>query len=424
MISAPNQDNSSSMTLNLFRLFLLRNISVASQLFVIVIVTQWLAIKLPLFPLVTILVCLLFWNFVSWWRTQHYGLESEREFFLQLAIDTVAFAGVLFYAGGATNPFAWFFLLPLMVAATVLAKPYIWSLAALTISCYSLLMKFHIPLGGSNHMSHSSGFEQHILGMWIGFVLSSVMISYFVAGIAHSMRQRDQALAKAREHALRDERIVALGTLAAGAAHELGTPLATISIVAEDLEQASIDAGDKELKKKVEIIQDQIARCKKALSVISASAGEERAESGQLMCVEEYLHQIINKWQHEKPTIKLRYNLEGDDSSKLLAERALEQALINILNNAADASPNDVEFLANWDEKKLILEIKDRGPGFSEDDCAAAGKKMFSNKEHGLGLGLFLTHSVVGRLGGDVSLYNRQGGGVSTKITLPLVSAH
>ena len=421
MISTPSQDSRSSMMLNLFRLFLLRNISVASQLMVIVIVTQWLDLKLPLVPLISILVLLLFWNFVSWWRTQRYGLESEREFFLQLAVDTIAFAGVLYYTGGATNPFAWFFLLPLMVAATVLAKPYIWSLAALTILCYSLLMKVHIPLGGSNHMSHGSGFEQHVLGMWIGFVLSTVLISYFVAGIAHSMRQRDQMLAKAREQALRDERIVALGTLAAGAAHELGTPLATISIVAEDLEQASVIAGDKELKAKVDIIHDQIARCKQALSVISASAGEVRAESGQLLYVEDYLQQIIDKWQHEKPTVTLQYRMDGDDSSQLVAERALDQALINILNNAADASPNDVEFIANWDKKSLVLEIKDRGPGFSEDDSAAAGKKMFSNKEHGLGLGLFLTHSVVGRLGGDVSLYNRQGGGVSTQITLPLV---
>jgi len=254
---------------------------------------------------------------------------------------------VLYFAGGATNPFAWFYLLPLMIAATVLSNGYTWAVAGLTTVCYSLLMVYYTPLhlGGN---SHGGGFELHVFGMWFGFMLSAGLVAYFVAGMANSLRDRDRNLAQAREQALRDERLVALGTLAAGAAHELGTPLGTMAIVTGDLLQEypaeNGNEPESDLHEKLEIIRSQIKRCKEALSIISASAGEAQSVSGEPVAVDRYLEQLIAQWRTRRTAANLKCGFHGERPSPLiLAENVLSQALTNILDNAADASPDFID---------------------------------------------------------------------------------
>jgi two-component system sensor histidine kinase RegB len=314
-----------------------------------------------------------------------------------------------------------------MIAATVLPKSYVWSLTAFTVACYSLLLEFYLPLNPADHMHHDSGFTQHVFGMWFGFVFSAGLIATFVTNMASTLRERDRVLAQAREQALRDERLVALGTLAAGAAHELGTPLGTMAIVTDELIQDYPTEKDPALHDSLQLVRGQIDRCKDALSVISASAGELRADSGTALPVDDYLEQLIRQWRSERPDIAFHYQLEGETPvPQIMADRALGQALTNILNNAADASPHWVELSAQWTSQQLILEVNDQGSGLSEGASRKVGKTPYSTKEHGLGLGLFLAHSVIGRLGGEVMLFNRETsnndvqGGLCTRITLPL----
>lgn len=408
----------SSDSSNLRRLALLRGLMVVAELLA-VLGAQFVAdIPLPLMPLLAILALMVFASLWTWLRAGSNAVISNHEFFLQLCIDVLALAAVLYYTGGATNPFAWLFLIPLIIAATVLSAPAVWLMAALTTLCYSLLFFYYRPLGNDAHIYHNQAFSQHIFGMWFGFALSAALIAWFVVGMANTLRQRDKLLAQAREQALHDEQLVALGTLATGAAHELGTPLSTMAVVTRELERSEVP---EEMKRKLHILRNQVDRCKQALSVISASAGELRAESGGLIPVQTWLERVMESWKAQRPGAKLSIKLPSQPTqAAIIDEQTLQQSLINLLNNAADASEEALEIDARWNTQQLIIDILDRGPGLHPNVAATLGEYQISNKEHGMGLGLFLTHATLQRLGGDIALFDRRDGGTCTRIQLPL----
>lgn len=413
--SGPTQ---ASSTRNLKRLFALRSLLIAGGLAVLLTLHFALSIALPLGPLLLIIGLLCLLNLWTWRLVRKERHIRDSEFFLQLTIDVMALASVLYFTGGATNPFAWFFLIPLVITATVLSPAATWLMAALTTACYTLLLFFFLPLGDSGHMQHSKDFTQHVFGMWFGFVLSAALIAWFVVGMANTLKRRDLLLAQAREQTLRDERLVALGTLATGAAHELGTPLATMAIIAKELERAAIPEP---AKRKVRILRDQVDRCKQALSIISASAGEARAESGGLVAVGDFLDQVIDAWRRQRvdPDMETSINA-GDREALIVNEYTLHQSLINLLNNAADASAAPLLLRADWNPTQLNIDILDRGPGLHPGARSQMGSQQNSDKEYGMGLGLFLTHATVQRLGGRISLLDREDGGTCTRIQLPL----
>ena len=407
---------------NLRRLYMLRNIAIVGQLVVIGVAVFFLNISLSLLPLLVIIASLAAWNIFTWLRLRTMRPVSDREFFLQMLPDVFALTGVLYFSGGATNPFAWIFLLPLIIAATILPKTYTWAMAGLTTACYSFLMKYYVALPYA-HMDHGDGFGQHVFGMWFGFTLSAALIAYFISDMASTLRERDRILAEAREQALKDERLIALGTLAAGAAHELGTPLGTMAILVGELEKNYPIEEFQDLHEKLPILREQIKRCKETLSTISSSAGKRRAESGRLMMVNDYLEDAITRWKKLRPGIHLKHILDGESPvPSILADEVLNQALTSILNNAADASPEDIELSAQWDTEYLWLEVNDRGEGLNTNTRSMIGKDVFTTKKHGLGLGLFLAYASINRLGGEVKLMNRQGGGACTQVTIPLVA--
>jgi two-component system sensor histidine kinase RegB len=416
-LSGPTQASSAR---NLKRLFLLRNLMIAGVLLALFVIHIIVGLTLPLAPLLLITGGLGLVNAWTWQRIRSEVHIRDEEFFIHLTADVLALTGILYFTGGATNPFAWIFLIPLIIAATVLSTRATWLMAALTTSCYSLLMFFHQPWTGDGHMHHDDTFTQHVFGMWFGFVLSAALIAWFVVGMANTLRKRDQMLAEAREQALRDEQLVALGTLATGAAHELGTPLATMAIVTRELERADVPEA---MKRKLSILRDQVGRCKRALSVISASAGEARAESGSLIQVELFLNKVISEWQSQRLQAALEMQLEGGPASaQIVDEYTLHQSLINLLNNAADVSSESLVFKSYWDEDRLEIDILDRGPGLHPNTIASLGQQKTSQKEYGMGLGLFLTHATIQRQGGNIALFDREGGGTCTRIQLPLAT--
>lgn len=412
-----------SQSHNLQRLFMLRNLAIAWELITAVTTHLWIGIALPLAPLSAIITTHAGINLLTWLRLRNRIRISDRELLAQLLMDVAAFTAVLYLTGGATNPFAWFYLVPVIIAATVLPRPFTWAMAGVTTLCYTLLLIYYVPLPGMGSMHHD-GFGLHIFGMWFGFVLIAGLIAHFVVDMANSLRDRERKLAEIREQALRDERLVAMGTLAAGAAHELGTPLATMAILVEEMQQEYPDNGHPQLHDSWRILSEQIARCKEALSVISASAGEIRAESGHAMSVQDYLHGLLRQWCNQRPAVSLAYQQQVHaENSQIIAERTLSQALINILNNAADASPQRIGVDAHWNDERLVLEVSDQGPGLDLAAARAAGKSPFTTKEQGLGIGLFLAQATIRRLGGRIALSNIEGGGACTRIVLPLLTA-
>jgi two-component system sensor histidine kinase RegB len=396
----------------------LRSLVIAGILLALPTAHWFGGLGLPLLPLLVVSGTLGLINLWTWKRVRGRAYISEHEFVLQLTIDVFAIAGALYFTGGASNPFAWFFLIPVIIAATVLPAVATWLMAALTTVCYTLLMFFSLPLHSSDHLHHNDNFAQHVFGMWFGFVLSAALISWFVTGMARTLRERDIALAEAREQALRDEQLVALGTLATGAAHELGTPLATMAVITGELQRVLPEAS---VQRKLRILREQLERCKRALSVISASAGEVRAESGSLVSVQDFLDQVVKAWHRQRmdASLEIRYRA-GAPAAWIINEYTLQQSLINLLNNAADVSSQAVTLEASWDQHQLGIDILDNGPGLHPGVASRIGQHKATEKEYGMGLGLFLTHATIQRLGGEIALFDRDPGGTCTRVKLPL----
>lgn len=435
---------------NLKWLFILRNMMILGEGFLVVMFVYGLNIQIPEQQLWLVIVAIIVVNMYTSMRLQTDDPVTEMEIFSQICIDVFSIAALLYLTGGASNPITWVFLLPLIITAIMLPQAYAWYMVILTTSMYSILIAFNVPLPSiephapdaalfhpspsminyemlqkQHQISDNHYYNLHMFGMWFGFVFSAGIVAFFVVELANTLKNRERSLAEAREQALRDESVVALGTLAASAAHDMGTPLGTIAIVVHELLQEFPQDDFPEINEKMEILQNQVSRCKDTLSFMSASAGEMRAESGKAMLLTYYLGDVVSQWRTHKPTAKLSYFIDPNVSSEaqIIAERTLTHALINILNNAAEASGSEqgVEFHANWDRDEMVLKIRDYGPGFSPEIIKLIGKQPVSSKNKGLGVGLFLAYSTINRLGGKIELRNEDSGGACVEITLPLL---
>ena len=409
---------------HLRRLVLLRAIAVVAQCAALALAYRILAMHLEWLPMLATVAALAGLNLITWWRLRTDYPVSNPELFAQLCADVLAMSILLYYSGGSTNPFVSLFLLPLVIAATALPQSYTWAMAGITTGCYTLLMKFYVPLptdSGHEGMHHAApqgdAFNMHVIGMWLGFVISAVVVAYFVVKMAQAVRNRDETLAKVREETLRNERIVALGTQAAGAAHELGTPLSTLSVIIGELKRDN--AVLPEWRDNLAILDDQVQICKRILGKLLANAQDTVTQTAQPL--EQFLAATLDEWQLLRPTVHYRYHVSGiQPAPQLHIDQTLHAALLNLLNNAADASPDEIDIHAHWDERCFTLEIHDHGQGLTPEAAARAGSAFFTTKEEGRGLGLFLANATVERMGGKVRLFNREGGGATTEIILPL----
>ena len=406
---------------NLYRLFMLRNLLI-SVAFLLIIYASFKNIGLAVFSISVILGSLLGINLITGWWLYSRKTVTNNTLVWQLIIDVAAFTGVLYFTGGASNPFGWFYLVPIFIAATLLPGRAIWLITGLSMIGYTALMFFYEPVASdsshSMHMQHNSGFQQHIIGMWLGYIVTALLVAYVVARMANSLREQDQHLALARENALRDERLVALGTLAAGTAHELGTPLSTIAILVNEMQTICESRQSAEY---LTIIREQVDRCKSALTTLSHSAGEELMMGGEMLPVNKYLSNIIEQWQQQRPDTKLKLDSDLNTlDAQILAEQTLSQSLINILNNAADASPEQITLKVTQAGNEITISVIDNGDGLDSMIQTHAGKQAYTSKDQGLGLGLFLAHASIERLGGKIFLANHDQGGAIVKVILPL----
>ncbi len=409
---------------HLRRLMWLRTIAVTAQCATLALVYRFLAMELQWLPMLAAIAALAVLNLLTWLRLRNDSPVSNLELFAQLCADVLALSALLYYGGGSTNPFISLFLLPLVIAAATLPHGYTWAMTGITTGCYTLLMKFYVPLptgNGHEHTQHAmppdDAFNLHVIGMWLGFVISAVVVAYFVVKMAHAVRERDATLARVREETLRNERIVSLGMQAAGAAHELGTPLSTLAVVIGELQRDQ--AVLPEWRGNLALLDDQVRACKRILDKLLANA--HATETQTLQPLDNFLAATLDEWQLLRPAVLCHYRSSATQPApQMPIDSALRAALLNLLNNAADASPEEINIEAHWDADNFILKIHDHGQGLTLEAAARAGSAFFTTKEQGRGLGLFLANATVERLGGKVRLFNREGGGATTEVVLPL----
>lgn len=428
----------------LSRLVALRRLSVLAQAAVLLLAVGWLQIPLPVAPMAAITAALGLFNLYAAWRQNRPRPPGDKEVFAQLLVDVAALAGLLYFAGGSANPFVSLFLMPPTIAAAVLPARQAWALAGATLFAYTFLMFWNLPLPAPQgqmaeldallarasgiapeHAGHVSGFALHVLGMWLNFVVSVIIVVVFLTRMAAALKVRDRELAAAREKALKNEQILALGTLAAGAAHKLGTPLSTMAVVLHEAELSHAD--DPDLRADLQLLRAQVDECKKILSQTLASAGQARDEASRRIALDAYLDRLLEEWQLIRPQAAIAASLEGAcPPPQIATDRRLEQALLNLLDNAADVSPNALELIARWDEDTLSIDILDRGPGIDPATAARLGEAFVSTKQGadaqrgGLGIGFFLSNATLEQFGGRVELTPREGGGTRTRVVLPL----
>lgn len=371
-------------------------------------------LALPWLPMLATLATLALGNaLAALWARRASGVPTWA-LTTALALDCTALGVLLFFSGGANNPLVTLYLLPLVYAALTLPRRQAWLLAVLAVADYTFLMDFFIPLPGS-HSDPALAFRLHTVGMWATFCGAAALMVGLIGKMTHELRARDRALREFREKQLRDEQWVALGTLAASAAHELGTPLSTLAVLIGEWRHTPLDNPD--LHEDLALMQAQVNACKAALNRLTSEAGVARGETRQ--AADLYMTQLLRQWRTLRPHVAARYQPDPGPAPRLALDAGITAALLNLLNNAADASPQEVDIDTDWSGAAFCLTIRNRGPGLSPQLLAAAGAPGAPSSKGGLGLGVALAHATFERLGGEVRLRNRAGGGVEATVILP-----
>ena len=415
MAIIPSTTESADHLANLRRLVGGRWIVLAILFLVVLMGPGILDIPVPQPPLLGIIAVIALFNAIAQWRVMHSQVASTGELFTQVLFDIGALSAIVFFSGGATNPLVSLLLPPVAVAALTLPARCVAAVSTVAIVAYSLLMLYFIPLPMADATRAT---RLHLIGMWLIFVISTAMIGWLIVRMTRQIRERDAELAATREQALRDERVMAMGTLAAGAAHELGTPLGTMALLAGELANDT-SLGDA-AREDIALLRQQIGVCKQIITGLSRRAGAERLDNVESVPADRWLDNLRQHWHAARPQAGSRLIIASDGSAPAIAaDPRLEQAILNLLNNAANATPRPLEIRLSWCSENLCIDIRDQGPGFPPDILAAGGQTSFPAHERGSGVGLILTRTAIEQLGGRLTLFNPDDGGAIARIELP-----
>lgn len=358
------------------------------------------------------------WQGLAWWRNRQAWPVTEWEVTLHLLADSAMVMVLMLLSGGSASPFVSLILVPIGLAAAALPAVSAWLLLIVAASGYSLLIWSQPP-----HAQHGGdAFFLHVLGMWVTFLFAALLLVVFVSAMAAAARKREAALAGTREQMMRAEQLTRIGSLAAGAAHELGTPLSTAKTLLADIRRKA--EGDEELDADLRDLAQQVDLCADRLKAVLVGPA---SEDGDMQVVEarEWLSEILNRWRAMRPTAKLQFHSDSSaDSSRLRVDESLGYMLTSLLDNAADASASNgstrITLQLERAADELSIHIDDQGQGLSAGDRARAGRIRFSSKADGHGLGLVLSHATMDRFGGQLRLSDRPGGGTRSTVSLPL----
>ncbi len=403
---------------NLFRVWVIRNILIAALLAALTYLWHRPDIVLSWYPLIAVLVVMVAGNLALLYRMKLPWPVSEPEFFINLLLDVVFLTAILYLTGGSTNPLVSYYLIPLIISAAVLSPRYTWSIAMLTVSAYTVLFFRFVPFELFSTPSHIAGsgspVSPHFLGMWVNFTFSAVLIAWFVVRMAQTMRAQETSIARSREDGMRNEQIISLAGVAAGTAHELRTPLATMAVLTDEMK-----SDHPHLDEELSLLQGQLDRCDSILRELISSTGHSAQK--QTRSLAGLIRDVHDKWRIVRPEVQLDVRLPRDaEALELEYDQGLHHALLNFLHNAADVSPENVSLEASVDLGMAMIVIEDRGPGIPAEIADALGRQFVSRKEGGLGLGVLISSASIERLDGRVTMLNRPGGGTRLEIRLPL----
>ncbi len=337
----------------------------------------------------------------------------ERQIAFLMMLDIAVLTGLLYFTGGPHNPFAFLYVVQIALATVLVRELWTWVLVGLSFVGFGILLIAHQPL--------EIPAARSAIGTWVALGVASAFVVHFLRRITGALAERDAELTAARGLAARQERLASLATMAAGAAHELSTPLGTVALAAKELERALTKAEQTELAADARLIREQVGRCRAILEQMAQGAGTV-GENVATCRVGELLDEAMVGIR-DAPAIHREIPDELVRARLRLPPHAVSQALRSLITNAQDASPPTAAVVVTVSRNASTIElaIRDRGAGMPSEILARIGEPFFTTKPpgRGMGLGLFLARAVVEAVGGTLQIESKAGEGTSVLVALP-----
>ena len=352
---------------------------------------------------------------------------STNAFALHLFIESQLITLFLYFTGGAGNPLISYLLVLIVIAAYNLKKLWVWFIALTCIIDYTLLTRYYLPIEfsiSSHHLSGSSSNQGyliywHLAGMWFTFIISAIALSLIIPALMQASLTRRSQLIELREKQLKNEQLIGIATLAAGTAHEMGTPLMTMEMILNDNLEQDIQLTLEDRK----LLHQQVKICRQSLQQLSL-AGRETYSSGntiQFIVAEQWLNTLLHRWQLSQPNAVWKNlnsdHVNSDNNPSVRKSPLLDQAILNLLDNAAQAGRETIELSTNVFNGVWQLSIHQPDPLASKQ--LKQDLSFSSDKEFGLGLGLYLSNASIEQFNGEVHLSANKDGSTTCIVSLP-----
>jgi two-component system sensor histidine kinase RegB len=388
----------------------LRWLSVIGQTVAVLAVYFGFEFDLPIWACLAVITLSAWLNIALRIRFRHARrIEPDRAAWL-LAFDIAQLAIMMFLTGGLQNPFAFFFLGPVLLSATALPPRMTMMLGAFAMLCATLLAFFHYPLPWTD-ADRPNFPDDYLLGIWLSILLAIFVIGIYARQIAEEQRQLADAFAVTELVLAREQHLSQIDGLAAAAAHALGTPLSTISVVVRELEREI--GSDSPHAEDIALLREQTQRCRDILAKLNQLSGE--GEPFDRMPLPTLIEEVVAP--HRNFGIEIGVNLPADETTPFGARNpAILYGLGNLLENAVDFAREKVEVTADWSDDEISIIISDDGPGFAPEVMSRIGepyvrsrrrRRMYASDDTGLGLGFFIAKTLLERSGATLTFVNR-----------------
>lgn len=342
-----------------------------------------------------------------------------------LVLDIVLLTILLALSGGPANPFSLLYLVQITLSAVVLSRTWTWSLGLLSIVGFGCLFFYHLPLSVFEGHHAIGNFSAHLVGMWIAFVTAALLISILIGKVSLTLRNHEQELLRLQSLVARQERVSSLAALAAKAAHQMGTPLGTIAIVAKELELYARDVETNEhVSAEAKLIRSEVERCSQILREMSSQGAELTGESPAVIAIDALLQNLRESFPEPQ-----RNAIEVDAPRELSASLPIEttrQVLSALVKNAFEASSTGqtVHVAGEAESGVLRFIVKDSGIGMAPEVLHRIAEPFYSTKrpERGMGLGTFLVRVFAEDMGGALIFDSAVNQGTTAILELPFAS--
>ncbi len=397
-------------------LVMMRWIAISGQLTSMAVITELLKIELPIPPMLATVGASVLLNLLVMLQRGGQQRLTDRDATLYLAFDTLQLTLLLYLTGGMVNPFTILLLAPLTVGAAILS---VWNVCLLTLVnqlCCAVLAIWHFPLpwDGENLVMP----PLYLTGVWIGLAMAAVMLASYVFRVAHESRRISDALSASQMALAREQRLSALGGLAAAAAHELSTPLGTIVVVAAEL--AHEVPKDSPMAEDIALLRSQSLRCRDILAELARKPEADGGDPFERLPLTALIDAASTCHRAAPATLRIVPSaLDGSPEPVIRRRPEIIHGVGNLLQNALQFAQREVEVIAAWDADTVRLTIADDGPGFPSHLLSRIGEPYISarsDRSGHMGLGIFIAATLLGRTGARVEFCNRRQGGAQVLV--------